>query len=103
MMETNSPSLTAKLTRRKTKVLVGPASKYFSTFTSRIMGKWSGVSDQEPGVRGQGEKGDSPPRTSIARQSKTVGSRRLTPARAKWQKRYAPRSHLRASMVIRVG
>jgi hypothetical protein len=39
MMETNSPSFTAKLTRRKTKVLVGPASKYFSTFTSRIMGK----------------------------------------------------------------
>src|SRR5580700_4087381 len=32
MMETNSPSLISALMRRSTNVLVGPCSKYFSTF-----------------------------------------------------------------------
>src|SRR5580698_10695163 len=39
MMETNSPSLISALMRRKTNVLVGPCSKYFSTFRRTIMGE----------------------------------------------------------------
>src|ERR1700758_4202275 len=39
MMEMNSPSLTSALTRRSTNVLVGPCSKYFSTFRKTIMGE----------------------------------------------------------------
>src|ERR1700730_13311114 len=39
MMETNSPSLISALMRRRTKVLVGPCSKYFSTFRRTIMGE----------------------------------------------------------------
>src|SRR5580704_10503562 len=39
MMETNSPSLTSALMRRNTKVLVGPCSKYFSTFRRTIIGE----------------------------------------------------------------
>src|SRR5260370_32209048 len=39
MMETNSPSLISALMRRKTKVLVGPCSKYFSTFRRTIIGE----------------------------------------------------------------
>src|SRR5580698_2954386 len=38
MMETNSPSLISTLMRRRTKVLVGPCSKYFSTLRSWIIG-----------------------------------------------------------------
>src|ERR1700733_2948396 len=37
MMETNSPSLIWTLMRRRTKVLVGPCSKYFSTLRSWII------------------------------------------------------------------
>src|SRR2546429_736477 len=39
MMETNSPSLISALMRRRTKVLVGPCSKYFSTFRRTIIGE----------------------------------------------------------------
>src|SRR5579864_6178704 len=39
MMETNSPSLISALMRRRTKVLVGPCSKYFSTFRRTIRGE----------------------------------------------------------------
>src|ERR1700733_8039786 len=39
MMETNSPSLISALMRRRTKVLVGPCSKYFSTFRSVRIGE----------------------------------------------------------------
>ncbi len=39
MMETNSPSLISALMRRSTKVLVGPCSKYFSTFRSVRIGE----------------------------------------------------------------
>ena len=39
MMETNSPSLISTLMRRRTKVLVGPCSKYFSTFRRTIRGE----------------------------------------------------------------
>src|SRR5258708_33364242 len=39
MMETNSPSLISALMRRRTKVLVGPCSKYFSTFRRTIKGE----------------------------------------------------------------
>src|SRR5271156_3311894 len=39
MMETNSPSLISTLMRRSTKVLVGPCSKYFSTFRSVRIGE----------------------------------------------------------------
>src|SRR5260370_32310399 len=39
MMETNSPSLILALMRRRTKVLVGPCSKYFSTFRRTISGE----------------------------------------------------------------
>src|SRR5271165_6251873 len=37
MMEMNSPSLMLRSIRRRTKVLVGPCSKYFSTFRKLIM------------------------------------------------------------------
>src|SRR5580704_17392108 len=39
MMETNSPSLISALMRRSTNVLVGPCSKYFSTFRSVRIGE----------------------------------------------------------------
>src|SRR5689334_16563964 len=39
MMETNSPSLISTLTRRRTKVFVGPCSKYFSTLRRTISGE----------------------------------------------------------------
>src|SRR5437660_7964803 len=39
MMETNSPSLISMLMRRRTKVLVGPCSKYFSAFRRTIIGE----------------------------------------------------------------
>src|SRR5260370_38096155 len=39
MMETNSPSLISALMRRRTKVLVGPCSKYFSTFRRTTIGE----------------------------------------------------------------
>src|SRR6266853_3668217 len=39
MMETNSPSLISALIRRRTKVLVGPCSKYFSTLRRTIIGE----------------------------------------------------------------
>src|SRR5580693_6230662 len=39
MMETNSPSLISALMRRNTNVLVGPCSKYFSTFRSVRIGE----------------------------------------------------------------
>ncbi len=37
MIETNSPSLISTLMRRRTKVLVGPCSKYFSILRSEII------------------------------------------------------------------
>src|SRR5579859_5015916 len=37
MMDTKSPSLISRLMRRNTNVLVGPCSKYFSTFWSVII------------------------------------------------------------------
>src|SRR5580658_9386444 len=39
MIETNSPSLISTLMRRSTNVLVGPCSKYFSTFRSVRIGE----------------------------------------------------------------
>src|SRR5579862_1559427 len=48
MIETNSPSLISTLMRRKTKVLVGPCSKYFSTLRN-----WIIKSEVEPLVRGR--------------------------------------------------
>src|ERR1700735_2860745 len=37
MMETNSPSLISTLMRRRTNVLVGPCSKYFSILRNEII------------------------------------------------------------------
>src|ERR1700722_741315 len=42
IMETNSPSFTSALMRRNTNVLVGPCSKYFSTFRRTIRGELIG-------------------------------------------------------------
>src|SRR5271169_3669174 len=50
MMETNSPSLISRLMRRNTNVLVGPCSKYFSTFRRTIIGVIQVLSLNAPGL-----------------------------------------------------
>src|SRR5580704_723216 len=48
MMDMNSPSFTSALTRRNTKVLVGPCSKYFSTLRRTIIGELILVLSTDP-------------------------------------------------------
>src|SRR5271168_3773856 len=64
MMETNSPSLISTLMRGRTKVLVGPCSKNFSTLRSWIIA--GGADPRSPSRR--------PRRLWLQPQSRTRGS-----------------------------
>src|ERR1700691_1458424 len=72
IMETNSPSFTSALMRRNTNVLVGPCSKYFSTFRRTIRGELIGylyyeeARNQKPEFRSSGRtQSPTPPHSGF--------------------------------------
>src|ERR1700722_1227393 len=78
MMEMNSPSFTSALMRRNTNVLVGPCSKYFSTFRRTIRGELIGYLYYEE-LRSEKQKSEFRSQNSESRTISPDSDRSPTP------------------------